>query len=403
MTARFAWKALSGAMLWAFMARGALGGGFQVPSQSARAAGQGDAFTAQADDPSAIYYNPAGLTQLGGTQITAGLYAVFPRFGFESALGDQSNNEAAYIPHAYLVSDFGLHDWRFGIGINSVFGLSEDWGSTGPLRTQVTHADLNILNIAPTVSYRVNEHLSLGGALNVCYGTVELNNAVPLSFGPEGKIRIDGHDTELGVTLAALWKPNEHHAFGLVYRSGFRMSFDGSTRIDVPGLPRIGPSDTTESIDLPQIVVAGYTWRPNPRLSLSADVQWADWETLNAVRVKSDDPRFAALPPRRFDFESSFTWRFGAQYQLNDNWAVRAGYVYSQTSSPSSTFAPTVLDLDSHVFTAGVGYARPHWSIDAAYRHIHGVDRDINHSINSPPGRYSDETDAVMVSVTYRF
>src|SRR5947209_1056371 len=58
--------------------RSARGGAIEVPMQSSKAAAQADAFTAQADDPSAIYYNPAGLTQLHGTQMTVGAFFLQP-------------------------------------------------------------------------------------------------------------------------------------------------------------------------------------------------------------------------------------------------------------------------------------------------------------------------------------
>src|SRR5512145_2712638 len=92
------------------------GGGFQVPTHSARAGGRGDAFTAQADDPSAIYYNPAGLTQVQGTQASTGLYAIFPRFGFDGPAGDETSPQPAYIPHFYLSSDLGHRDGRLRLG-----------------------------------------------------------------------------------------------------------------------------------------------------------------------------------------------------------------------------------------------------------------------------------------------
>src|SRR5580704_13005300 len=86
----------------------AFGGGIEVPMQGSRAAGQADAFTAQADDPSAIFYNPAGLTQLHGTQITAGAYYLQPLFKFEADSGDSERMTLpTVLPHLYAESDFG--------------------------------------------------------------------------------------------------------------------------------------------------------------------------------------------------------------------------------------------------------------------------------------------------------
>src|SRR5579862_5231572 len=83
-------------------------GGFELPNQGAAGAGQAEAFAAQADDPSAIYYNPAGIAQLKGTEISAGVYALFPRFRFDADNGpNQEMDLPAVLPHFYAVSDLG--------------------------------------------------------------------------------------------------------------------------------------------------------------------------------------------------------------------------------------------------------------------------------------------------------
>jgi long-chain fatty acid transport protein len=108
----------------------ALAGGTEIPNQGAAAAAQAEAFMAQADDPSAIYYNPAGITQLHGTVASAGIYALFPEWTFHADAGDgQVMDLPSYLPHSYLVSDFGLERWRVGLGVNNVFGMNEDWGN----------------------------------------------------------------------------------------------------------------------------------------------------------------------------------------------------------------------------------------------------------------------------------
>src|SRR5271154_264571 len=50
--------------------------GFRIPNQDAGAIARGNAFTATADNPSAIYYNPAGITQLEGENAQFGVHAL---------------------------------------------------------------------------------------------------------------------------------------------------------------------------------------------------------------------------------------------------------------------------------------------------------------------------------------
>lgn len=380
----------------------ALAGGFQVPTQSASAGGQGDAFTAKADDASAIYYNPAGLTQNGGDLVSGGVYGVFTGFKFEGSGGEESSSEVGFLPHLYAVTDLGSDRWRIGLGVNTVFGLSEDWGNSGPLRFDITSDNLSVINVAPTVAYQVSSRFSVGGSLNLYHGEIELNNFVPLPGGGEAPLRLTGGGNAVGFTTGALWRFTDHQSLGIVYRSPFNIDFDGQTTVFPPVGPSVGPSNSSVEIPFPQIIVLGYAIRPSDRWIITADLQWADWETLNDVAVTSNDPRIAALPPRQFDYNSTFTYRAGVQYQLSEEWFLRSGFVYSPTSSPDQTFTPTVVDLDSYVVTLGVGYRRNSWGLDLAYRCVYGPERTVNDSVNSPPGNYSDVTHGIVVTLSWR-
>ncbi len=53
--------------------------GFYIQEQSVRA--QGAAFsgsTTTLNDPSVVYYNPSGMTKIGGTQVQAGVHIIAP-------------------------------------------------------------------------------------------------------------------------------------------------------------------------------------------------------------------------------------------------------------------------------------------------------------------------------------
>src|SRR2546422_5039884 len=87
--------------------------GFRDPDQSAAATGQGEAFVAQADDASAVYYNPAGLTQLNGTAVTVGAYWWMPDYRFNGVAGKDEMDKSSVLPHFYVASDLGTEKWRF--------------------------------------------------------------------------------------------------------------------------------------------------------------------------------------------------------------------------------------------------------------------------------------------------
>lgn len=383
-----------------------MGGGIEVPMQSAKAAAQADAFTAQADDPSAIFYNPAGLTQLHGTQISAGLYYLQPEFHFEGDNGaDQRMRLPSLLPHLYAASDFGSERFRFGIGVNNVFGINEDWGSRGALRFLVDNAQLSVINFAPTVAYKFSENFSAGIALNGYYGNLLLtrNAIVGAPPTPEGHFNYRGEDFAVGVTPGFMWKINDRHTIGGYYRSPFRMSFGGSAAVKIPGGPTIGPSVADAKLSFPQSAGLGYAFRPIPRLKIEGDVVWTDWHAVKRLSIFSPDPRFngQTLPA---NWDSGWTFRLGGEYLLNEHWALRAGYAYSQNAVPDSTFSPLVPDSNYHLVAAGFGYSRDHWAIDLAANYIYRERHHVSGSSNSPfvDGTWSNEIFGLMATFTLK-
>jgi long-chain fatty acid transport protein len=383
-------------------------GGIEVPMQSARASGQADAFIAQADDASAVWYNPAGLTQTRGTQAIVGGVGLFMNWNFDADNGgtDQSMNDEAFLPHLYVSSDFGTERFRAGLGINNSFGLSEDWGDTGPLRFIVDDAKLAAINISPAVAYQVTDALSLGFALNVYYARASIDRQAILGAPPtpEGYFELDGHDWAVGYTPSFLWRINERHSVGGFYRSPVNLDIHGEAEIEMGDTSVVGPVRTNLPVMLPQQIGLGYAFRPIEPLKLEFDVIWTDWNALDRLRISSDNPLINGqqIPA---DWRSGFTYRLGGQYAINDNWTVRAGYAYSENAIPDQTYTPIVPDSDYHLIALGLGYTTGPLSLDLAYNFIYRETRHIDSAVLSPTvdGDWQNTIHTVALSATYRF
>jgi long-chain fatty acid transport protein len=396
------WRLLLLAVLALAISSIAKGGGIEVPMQDARAAGEADAFTAQADDPAAIFYNPAGLTQITGTQASVGAYFLQPYFHFTSTSGQtQSMDLPSILPHVYVESDLGTKNLRIGFGVNDVFGINEDWGNTGPLRTLVDQAQLSVINLAPTVAYQLNEHFSLGMALNVYYGNIYLQRNVVLAPPPvpEGQFHYRGQAWNVGVTPSVMWKINEHHQIGVYYRSPFTLNFAGDARLTTAVMPQIA-ADANTHLELPQSVGAGYAWHPSDQLTVEGDVIWTDWATLQSLSFESGNPFFngQAIPA---NWQSGWTFRAGTQYWFDKHWAIRGGYAFSQTSVPQETFSPIVPDSNYHLFALGLGYSADRWALDLAGNVIYRERRHIV-SVSNPivDGTWDNIMYGIMLTFT---
>ena len=383
--------------------------GFRNPDQDARATGQGEAFVAQADDASAIYYNPGGLTQIEGTEITGGAYLSFPNARLQGAGSGGEMNTMAFLPHFYAATDFGATQspWRFGLGFNVPFGSAIDYSDNSPFRYIVTHSSLAVFNIQPTVAYQMNEHLSLGVGLNIYHGDTASSRHVPspaLGFPvgtPDSHFHFDGSGEAFGATVGLMWKITPQHTVGLVYRSPFAIDFDGNAEMKTPG-----PSESKSahaSMQFPQSVAGGYAFRPTKKLKLEVDVEWTNWDALNKAVLHA--PGASLFPPATtttFNWQDSLFYEFGAQYELNDRWTVRGGYIYSENTVPNSTFSPTVPDSSRHVFSVGLGYTHPRFNVDMVYQYCLSDDRTVNNG-TAADGTWKNDSHAVMITSTLKF
>ena len=380
------------------------GGATDVPQQGARASGQAEAFAAQADDPSAIWHNPAGITQLRGFQAQVGGTFIFPQWKFEPANGGpgQGMYMPTVVPTVYLVSDLGTENLRVGLGIGNSFGLNEEWKNDGPLVNLVTQAHLYIYNIAPSIAYKFNDHLSVGVDANIYWGDLELTRQVPLG-SESGTFHFRGEDAAFGVTPAVMWKIDNHNTIGAVYRSPFEFGYTGDARLKAKGMQEIGPAHSHVYQKMPQMATLAYAVRPVDQWKIEADVVWTDWDVVKNTTVTSTNSNFRQVTPN--NWMSGFSFRLGTQIDLTHKLALRLGYAYGQNAVPQSTYGPLVPDSNYHLGSIGIGYQlSENIIIDAAYQYIFRETRNISNSINSPAvdGKWHNSFNEFMLSTTIR-
>ncbi|MEE9233379.1 MAG: outer membrane protein transport protein, partial [Nitrospirales bacterium] len=232
------------------------GEGFRIIDQSASATGQGAAFSAQADDPSALHYNPAGMTQLEGIQFSVGTLLIGGDIEFKSDFGPTVDGDlggtianpppttfylTAHLPALGLSQ---LSNWTVGLGVTTPFALQVEYPEDSLIAPVSTKASLPLMDIKPTLAYKLNEYISIGGGLDIYTfasflgeGQAELQQiAAPGNpFGiPAGTtLEANGTDTALGFNASLLWTPLRNAAekpilnLAFVYRHGADLHLDG--------------------------------------------------------------------------------------------------------------------------------------------------------------------------------
>jgi long-chain fatty acid transport protein len=371
------------------------GVGFRLPNQDPEAIARGNAFIATADNPSAIYYNPAGITQLEGHHVQVGLYSIAASTRYWSFAGESARTEFKLqtAPQVYYTYSPPENPFSFGVGLYAPYGLGMFWPEDTPFRTVSIEGRLTYVSFNPVVAWQIHPALSIAAGPTINAGKVLLRQGI-VAPGDEFKFRGDGVD--YGFTVGLRWQIHEQWALGVSYRSATEIDFSGRSE----ARPYAPPERTKAEMHFPQFVMIGLSYRPTPQWNFEAYVDWTDWDALNEVTFRK------ASGPQEFPlhWESSWITGIGATRYLRNGYFVGAGYFYSQNSTSERFFNPLVPDTDLHVGSFGFGYKGQHWRWALATQFITGPWRTVDESVfHQAHGRYRWFNHAVNVSVGYRF
>ncbi len=355
----------------------------QVPrifGQGAAASGMGNAFAAQADNPSALHYNPAGMTQLPGVQVLAGGLLVGGPLSHRSpngvtTSGDHDGVIAWPAPaHAYITANLQglgvplLDKLTVGVGVTTPFGSATRWPDTSPFSTVATFSALPLFDIKPTIAYRLLPDLSIGAGMDIYTfaglfgeGHAEFQRVV----APGIKLELNGKDTALGFNVGALYTALRNGNglpivnVAVVYRSQATLHLDGVQLIN-----GVKIRDTTTTLVLPQVITGGIALWPvrntEREWKLELNVDYVGWQSVRNLDVRGPDGTL--LLPQPQNWKSTYAILVGTEHRwlrINQmpGWevAVRGGYTNQQTQVPDATFNPTIPSADLHIISTGFG------------------------------------------------
>ncbi len=395
---------LLGVAMVVFCTPAVLALGIRLGNQNAFATARGNAFAATADNPSALFYNPAGISQLEDPELEAGAYWLFYDVDYDGDRGSSASmDDKLYVlPQLFYVHPLDNSPVTLGLGVYSPFGLASDWPDDGPFRSHATFNEVNYLTLTPVLSYRFSDEFSLAVGMTINYGDAQLSRGVAL---PYDEFQFDGDGFGAGFNAGLLWKPTARHAFGLTYRSDVGVDLEGSIRTR-SRFPEIVPRTrfpASAYFRLPQQVVMGYSFRPSPDWDIGFDVEWTDWSSFQNSVVRTPGGRFV----EELDWDASVVVSLGATRYLENGWYVSAGYWFAETTVPSSSFNPRVPDMDYHVGAIGFGRIWDQWRFGFMYQLGYG-ERTVSGAPVTPAGESVDGdyrylSHALSFSLSYRF
>jgi len=408
-------------------ASSALGNGFRLPSQDAFATARGEAFVATADNASAVYYNPAGLTQLEGLSFRSGIYGIYldPTYTSSPPAVNPGKfhieDQWAVVPQffsAYTPTDWPL---SFGLGVYPPFGGDVTWPEDVSFRKVALSGSLKYLTINPAVALKLGPGFSIAGGVMVNYADLEMEQGLELPFYPfDNYFRFKGHDWSVGYNLGLLWEPHERVTLGATFRSSTTFTMDGHT--EYADQPAIQPGRVGAHADFkfPLTGVVGVSYRPTPKWNFEFDADYTDWSSFGTTTIYQApdvNPDIVRDIPVTLDWQPSWMYEFGVTRYFDNGWHVSAGYVFSENSVPDAYYSPLAADLDRHFFSVGTGFKAKRFSFDVAYQFGYGPAHTVTGSSPSAnplvlggpgptetaDGKYEFISHAVMVTVGLQF
>ncbi len=428
--------ALAVAMTVPFTQQEVFPAGFAITAQSASASGKSSAFTAQADDASALYFNPAGIALLPTGQTLVGTSVIVPRTSYRADPGlrdSRQANQLFILPQLYISHPFG-EQFAWGLGMFTPFGVATDWPKDWEGRFQVTYASVQATVLNPTVAWRPNHWLALAGGIDFAYVLLDLERRINLSRvgedagagpflgNPEGELLIHGSTTALGTHAGVLITPSASWAVGASFRSRIHAEInDGSADFSIPD-PSLQPAfpdgRIRTEIDLPPTVRTGLMVRPKPTWNVEVDAVWTGWSTIDRLVVDFQQGMPVPQDQTPFSWDDSMAYSIGTEYRWAP-WIFRAGYTLDFAPIPDETLNPILADGDRHWFSGGVGYRGERWGVDLSYQHILFDRRKENEfgesssSVGAPPaipaidaranGDYSNRVSVVSLTAAFQF
>lgn len=409
----------------------AQGAGFLIYEHGAAAMAMGGAFIGLANDATAIFHNPAGIAWLEGTQISFGATLILPNYSL--ALPDwpdptyqtvDTESKLFFPPNFYITHKF-TDRIVAGFGFFAPYGLGLEWPADYPLKYIAVKDDMKTFIFNPTVAFKLTDNLSIAAGVSYIYSTVsfDLTELVVLVPGPppvtvDVPIHFEANGDAWGFNAGALYK-GEKFSLGFNWRSGFDIDYsDGELLLDLdavmPGVTLPGTAATTFS--LPHILGVGAAFNLTDDLIITADIHYLLWSSYDEFTVEVDVPG-APIPVSdtvvEENWEDSFVFRVGLQYQVNENLALRGGFLYDETPQPVDYMDPILPDANRWALTAGFGYKVSGFVIDVAYQFEPFQDRTSPNryiyqdnpipGINAGRGTYSTTAHLFGVSIRYMF
>jgi len=391
-------KTVKGLTLGVIASSVVMAGGYKIPEQSLNSMALGAAYVAHTTGADTNYYNPANMAFMDESKsyVEGGItLARLPSNVYSlGSLSGESEVENLVIPNFHYVAP-EIGDFRWGVSIVVPGGLTKRW-ETPFQKASAEEFTLKIVELNPSISYRVADNFSIGGGLRLIYSKgVAKSNSAELSTiigDPTKNVARDmeGDTIEFGYNLALAYKPTSDINLALTYRSKIDLDEEGTAKLYNQGV-LFYDGDASVSVPLPAAlnVALSKTWNDKFTLEFNYErTYWSSYETLDFEYGGANiDPLTPVFDdPIDKNWKDTNTFRIGATMEMDNKITAMMGFSIDETPVPEETIGFELPDSDAKTFSMGFRYQQSeNLSWGAAFLY------DSKESISLVPGAHVDD------------
>ncbi|EBY6851868.1 fatty acid transporter [Salmonella enterica subsp. enterica] len=323
---------------------------YEIATEDTALAGAGQA--ARAQDASTIVTNPAGMTHLPDHMFTGGLQAMDGDISYQ--LDDDSGRQSPgdilrFIPNGSAFYSQKLNDDLYaGIGMYGNYGLGIDFGNWAGDRL-IKKSTMVAMTLSPSLAWKLNDRVSVGGSVNVNYGFLSLTRNVD---GNDEKEK--DHDWALSYRLGLLMDLTDKTRVGIAWTSKTEYDFNIDGKARFPNLANIEYDlPISAQVNAPQQIMLSLVHDLNKQWSVVGDLGWQDWSQFGSPQI--------AVAGRDADktnrLKDSWHAALGVQYRPTEQWRLNAGVAFDSTIYQSQSDVSLSLPTgDEWRFATGAQY-----------------------------------------------
>ncbi|MCG6349193.1 outer membrane protein transport protein [Vibrio fluvialis] len=365
--------------------------GFQLAEYSATGLGRAYAGEAAiADNAGSQWRNPAMLTYLKGTQISAGALYVNPNvdvegdvsfYGSTSSTSSSDYANDAVIPNFYISHQVN-EKWALGLAFGTNYGMETELDSGFAASHFGDEAMVTTMEANANIAYQLTETVSIGGGIRYVMGEGHFGAKSPAQTEALGLTKgttlkyMEGDDTSWGWQAGAAWQMTPNNRVGFAYKSEVDLKLSGSANMYVQSYGKVLSDTGYMMLTLPATAELSTYHQLTDQFALHTSINWTDWSSFEKLQAELDT--MGTVMVKEENWKDNYRFAVGATYQVDPKLALRSGMAYDTAAVSTKNRTITIPETDRIWLSVGAGYdVTEQLTLDAAFTYIFAKDADI--------------------------